>query len=96
MELIELIKKAHDYGSLYDCTLDEKYSIDALLEEHKQQSKLLGVGVTLPTNEEIVIEGLEKYPVDLKDFLTDYQNRIQRLNFIDGANWVKKQIEVKR
>ncbi|WP_299526026.1 hypothetical protein [uncultured Lutibacter sp.] len=73
------------------------YKIIAKLEEEVKNEKLAlnlpVVNRSLPTKEEIAIEGHRRYPIDLKDDGIDYTNGIQRRNFINGANWLKtKQI----
>lgn len=51
------------------------------------------VGIELPTKEEINIEGHKRHPVNLQDAGIAYSNRIQRNNFINGANWLRSKIK---
>jgi len=44
MSIEEIIKMAHNYGCLYESTLNEVYSEETLLKDLKQQLTLTDVG----------------------------------------------------
>ena len=98
MEVREFIKKMQNNVLLGEYSLQdmEWFMTEYAKHYHSEQLNLNLVGVTLPTEKEINIEGHKRHPVNLQDAGIAYSNRIQRNNFINGANWLRKEIEVKR
>lgn len=84
-EILNLLNDAYYWK---ESTSEHKKRINSVYE----QLTIPVVGVTLPTKEEISIEGLAKYPIICKDEGINYSNEIQRNNFINGANWLRDKI----
>lgn len=82
MSIEEIIKMAHNYGCLYEGTLNEEYSEETLLKDLKKQLTLTDVGSSLPDLAECNQASLDyATKKDNPDFF------LIKKTFKEGINW---------
>ena len=75
MDIKELIKMAHNYGCLYEGTLNEEYSEETLLKYYKKQLTLTNVS----QQRELLIAELKEWDLGYTSFNNLEENLAEKL-----------------